>query len=136
VGDEGVGVVEFAVGPQRDAAASAGVADLVSVAALALVVVIGFDFVGVRGAGALLEIPFVENRVGNALEPAVEAAVFGVGPQGGAVDAEGDEVVFPGEVVFSLGHESGDHARFFAQVSGRQGGALEIGQALAAFGGL
>ena len=39
VGDEGVGIVKLAIGPDRDSSAAAGAADLVNVVAFALVVV-------------------------------------------------------------------------------------------------
>ena len=107
VGDERVGIVELAVRPHRDAAAAAGVADFIDVVTFALVVVIGLVDFSVGELEAVLDVPLVDDRVGDSLEPAVDAAVLRAGSQRRAVGAEGDEVVFPGEIILALRARSG-----------------------------
>ena len=117
---------EFAIDPEAEAAAAAGFADVVAIEALAVVLVIA-EFLG-EG----LVIPFVEDRVGDALAPDIDAAVLGAV---GAVGAEGDLVVFPSEVVAPLGDEAGVGARCF-RLGGEDfiGGGVECGRGGFGFG--
>jgi len=100
-----VGADPLAVVPDGDAAAAGRVADLVAVVALSMVLVVAAP------AREIVGIPGVDDGTGDPLRPDVDAAGLGAGAKGGAVDAVGALVVFPGEIVLTLGQEAGVGAR-------------------------
>ena len=111
--------------PHGNSPAATAVTDVIDIQSVALVLMIGLVDVSIRQLQPILHVPLVDDGVGDALEPAIKAAVFRARTQRRSIGTEGDHVIFPSEIIRAFRDESGKSTRRGGQEFLRQLHTLE-----------